>query len=123
MKSIKRVIVSAMAAVMAATALATNVSAKNYYNAEGQRILSTGEVITEELVDRYAEDFKSMHMSRDVLAITVFELGFYYVPDSELIVAPRDYEGCWIDYWRTLQRSKLRQHREGLNFLDHYSKG
>ena len=123
MKSIKRVIVSAMAAVMAASALATNVSAKNYYNAEGQRILSTGEVITEELVDRYAEDFKLMHMSRDVLAITVFELGFYYVPESELIVGTRHYEGCWIDYWRALQRSKLRQHREGLNLLDHYSKG
>lgn len=91
------------------------------------RTLTTGQEITEELVNQYADYFKSMKISSDVLRLTSNELGFYPTDNYGLLVAEEHHEGGHIDYWATLQRSKVLQDRnakEGKGaFLDTFSRG
>ena len=118
MKKFTRIIAAVMAA--ATIAVTTSVCAS-------ARTLTTGQEITEELVNQYADFFKSCKINSDVLRLTSYELGFYATDDHGLLSAENHHEGGHVDYWATLQRSKVRQEknaREGHgSFLDRWSRG
>jgi|GEM_PF-2155789 len=93
-------------------------------SAAGGRTLTNGQLITEELVDTYAAIFKARKMNSDVLIITSETLGFWPT-DEQGMVDKSAYEGDWIDYWATKQKSKVRQTKDGgyKSLLDRYSTG
>ena len=92
-------------------------------SAAGGRILKTGEVITEQVIDSYAAIMRRQEASSDVLIIFSEEMGFYPLDYQGIAGCNHDYEGSWIDYWVTKQKSMVRKEREGLSFLDHFSTG
>ena len=92
-------------------------------SATGGRILKTGEVITEKVIDEYAAILRNQKASSDVLIIFSEEMGFYPLDYQGIAGCNHDYEGSWIDYWVTKQKSMVRKEREGLSFLDHFSTG
>jgi len=92
-------------------------------SAAGGRTLTTGEVITRELIEQYAAMFKAGKMNSDVLKLVSKELGFYPMDEKNITQTNRDYDGAWIDQWATNQKGKVRQEGEGNNFLNQYSTG
>ena len=118
MKSIKRVIAAVMAAATIAATTSVRVSA---------RTLVTAEELTEEVVDRYAATLKAVDATSDELILFSHEYGFFNTDERGIMGCKKDYNGAWIDYWATLQRSKVRQEKnaekgEGA-FLDSFSRG
>ena len=79
----------------------------------GGRKLTTGEVITEEVIDEYVTIFKGCHLRADDLIIINDELGFFPTEPRILEECMKDYEGAWIDQWATKQKSKVRQENSG----------
>ena len=92
-------------------------------SATGGRILKTGEVITEKVIDEYAAILRSRKAPSDVLIFFSEEMGFYPLDYQGIAGCNYKYEGAWIDYWVTKQKSMVRKEREGLSFLDHFSTG
>ena len=111
--------VKIIAAVMAAATITatTSVSAS-------ARTLVTGEVLTEEVVDRYAATLKAVGATSDELILFSHEYGFFNTDERGIMGCNKDYNGAWIDYWAGLQKSKLCQEREGYtSILDRFSRG
>ena len=93
-------------------------------SAAGGRTLTNGQEITRELIEQYAAAFKALKANSDVLRMMSDELGFWPTDEHGMVDKP-DYEGAWIDYWATKQKSKVRQTKDGgdKSFLDRYSTG
>ena len=90
----------------------------------GGRTLTTGEVITEEVIDEYVAIFKANHLRADDLIIINDALGFYPTEPGILEECMKDYEGAWIDQWATKQKSKIRRENSGKDTLwEQYSTG
>ena len=88
------------------------------------RTLTTGEVLTEEVVDRYAAALKVVSATSDELILFSNEYGFFNTDKKGIMGCKKDYDGAWIDYWAGLQKSKLCQEREGYtSILDPFSRG
>ena len=116
MKKFTRIIAAVMAA--ATIAVTTSVCASAIK-------LTTGEVLTEETVNQYADIMKACKMSCDSMLIFTEELGFW-APHKVDILAARDkneHEFAYIDEWATHQKGKIRQEREGYSFWDRFSRG
>lgn len=94
-------------------------------SAAGGRTLTTGEVITRELIEQYAAMFKARKMNSDVLKLVSKELGFYPMDEKNITQTNRAYDGAWIDQWATNQKGKVRQTEDGgyKSLLDKYSTG
>ena len=60
-------------------------------SAAGGRTLTTGEVITRELIEQYAAMFKAGKMNSDVLKLVSKELGFYPMDEKNITQTNRDY--------------------------------
>ena len=119
MKKFTRIITAVMAAAtIAVTTTSVCASAKT---------LVTGEEITEEVVNQYAAALKALNATSDQLIIFSHEYGFFNTDERGIMGCKTAYNGAWIDYWATLQRSKLCQEREAKegkgSFLDPYSRG
>ena len=115
MKKFTRIIAAVIAA--ATIAVTTSVCAS-------ARTLVTGEVLTEEVVDRYAAALKVVSATSDELIMFSHEYGFFNTDERGIMGCNKDYNGAWIDYWATLQKSKLCQEREGYSaILDRFSRG
>ena len=111
--------VKIIAAVMAAATIAATTSV-----CASARTLTTGEVLTEEVVDRYAAAMKAVSATTDELILFSEEYGFFNTDERGIMGCNKAYNGAWIDYWATLQRSKLCQEREGYtSILDPFSRG
>ena len=116
MKKFTRII----AAVMAAATIAVTTTSV----CASARTLVTGEVLTEEVVDRYAAALKVVSATSDELIMFSHEYGFFNTDKSGIMGCNKDYNGAWIDYWAGLQKSKLSQEREGFtSILDPFSRG
>lgn len=76
----------------------------------GGRTLTTGEVITEEVIDQYREFFKSQNVDLNMLTVLNDTMGFYPVDRNVLSQSINLYEDKHIDWWATLQKDKL--HKE-----------
>ena len=87
------------------------------------RILKTGEVITEKVIDEYAAILRNQKASSDVLIFFSDDMGFYPLDYQGIAGQNYKFEGAWIDYWVTKQKSMVRKEREGLSFLDQFSTG
>ena len=92
-------------------------------SATGGLRLKTGEVITEKVIDEYAAILRSRKATSDVLIFFSEDMGFYPLDYQGIAGCNYKYEGAWIDYWVTKQKSMVRKEREGLSFLDHFSTG
>ena len=116
MKKFTRIITAVMAAATIAVTT-TSVCAS-------ARTLVTGEVLTEEVVDRYAAALKVVSATSDELILFSNEYGFFNTDKQGIMGCNTDYDGAWIDYWAGLQKSKLCQEREGYtSILDPFSRG
>ena len=116
MKKFTRIITAVMAAATIAVTT-TSVCAS-------ARTLVTGEVLTEEVVDRYAAALKAVSATSDELILFSNEYGFFNTDKQGIMGCNTDYDGAWIDYWAGLQKSKLCQEREGYtSILDPFSRG
>ena len=116
MKKFTRIITAVMAAATIAVTT-TSVCAS-------ARTLETGEVLTEEVVDRYAAALKVVSATSDELILFSNEYGFFKTDKRGIMGCKTDYDGAWIDYWAGLQKSKLCQEREGYtSILDPFSRG
>ena len=116
MKKFTRIITAVMAAATIAVTT-TSVCAS-------ARTLVTGEVLTDEVVDRYATVLKALNTTSDQLIIFSHEYGFFNTDKQGIMGCNTDYDGAWIDYWAGLQKSKLCQEREGYtSILDPFSRG
>ena len=116
MKKFTRIITAVMAAATIAVTT-TSVCAS-------ARTLVTGEVLTEEVVDRYAAAMKTVRATTDELILFSNEYGFFNTDKQGIMGCNTDYDGAWIDYWAGLQKSKLCQEREGYtSILDPFSRG
>jgi hypothetical protein len=119
MKKFTRIITAVMAAATIAVTT-TSVCAS-------ARTLETGEEITEEVVNQYAAMMKAQKFSSDVLLIFSHKMHFYPTDVRGIMGCNKDYNGAWIDYWATLQRSCVRQEKnakEGKGaYLDQWSRG
>lgn len=110
-----KIMAAALAAVTMSTAASVSVSA---------RTLTTGQKLTEQLVDEYAVIFKTMKLNPDAFVMLSNELGFFNTDVRGIICSKEEYEGANVDYWATLQKSKLCQEREGYtSILDKFSRG
>ena len=108
-----------IAAVMAAATIAVTTSVC----ASAIR-LTTGEEVTEEVIDRYATLFKELKLNPTSLIIVSNDMGFFDTNEKGITGSAEEYEGANIDYWATLQKSKLRQRSEGFtSILDPFSRG
>ena len=87
-------------------------------SATGGRILKTGEVITEKVIDEYAAILRNQKATSDVLIFFSEDMGFYPLDYQGIAGCNYKYEGAWIDYWVTKQKSMVRKEREGLSFLN-----
>ena len=115
MKKFTRIIAAVMAA--ATIAVTTSVCAS-------ARTLTTGEVITEEVVNQYAAALKALNATSDQLIIFSHEYGFFNTDERGIMGCNKAYNQAWIDYWAGLQKSKLSQEREGFtSILDRFSRG
>ena len=92
-------------------------------SATGGLRLKTGEVITEKVIDEYAAILRNQKATSDVLIFFSEDMGFYPLDYQGIAGCNYKYEGAWIDYWVTKQKSMVRKEREGLSFLDHFSTG
>ena len=111
--------VKIIAAVMAAATIAATTSV-----CASARTLTTGEVLTEEVVDRYAATLKAVGATSDELIMFSHEYGFFNTDERGIMGCKTAYNGAWIDYWAGLQKSKLCQEREGYtSILDRFSRG
>ena len=111
--------VKIIAAVMAAATIAATTSV-----CASARTLVTGEVLTEEVVNRYAAALKVVSATSDELKLFSREYGFFNTDEGGITDCNKDYKGAWIDYWAGLQKSKLCQEREGYtSILDPFSRG
>ena len=116
MKKFTRIITAVMAAATIAVTT-TSVCAS-------ARTLVTGEVLTEEVVDRYAAALKVVSATSGELILFSNEYGFFNTDKQGIMGCNTDYDGAWIDYWAGLQKSKLCQEREGYtSILDPFSRG
>ena len=118
MKKFTKIIAAVMAA--ATIAVTTSVCASAIK-------LTTGEALTEEVVDRYADIMKACNMSCDSMFMFTDQLGFWH-PHKVDILAARDkneHEFAYIDEWATHQKAKVRQTEGGCykDFWDQYSAG
>lgn len=76
--------------------------------------LITGEEITPELIDRYAEFFRSMNFSADVVTQISNNLHFHDLSNSWTRGgAFSDLGDHYIDYWATIQKERLSKLAEG----------
>ena len=115
MKKFTKLIAAAMVTVTMAVSTSIPASA---------RTLTTGEVLTEEVVDRYAAALKVVSATSDELILFSNEYGFFNTDKQGIMGCNTDYDGAWIDYWAGLQKSKLCQEREGYtSILDPFSRG
>ncbi|MBR5091810.1 MAG: hypothetical protein IK093_20505 [Ruminiclostridium sp.] len=115
MKKFTRIIAAVMAAATIAVTTSVCASARTHV---------TGDVITEEIVERYATDLKLRNLEADALIVFSWEMGFYPIDERGIIGCIKKYDGAWIDYWATKQKSKVRQEREGYtSVLDKWSTG
>ena len=116
MKKFTRIITAVMAAAtIAVTTTSVCASAIN---------LTTGEEVTEEVIDRYATLFKELKLNPTSLIIVSNDMGFFDTNEKGITGSAEEYEGANIDYWATLQKSKLRQRTEGYtSILDPFSRG
>jgi hypothetical protein len=92
-------------------------------SATGGRILKTGEVITEKVIDEYAAILRSRKATSDVLIFFSEDMGFYPLDYQGIAGCNYKYEGAWIDYWVTKQKSMESKEREGYSFLNQFSTG
>ena len=92
-------------------------------SATGGRILKTGEVITEKVIDEYAAILRNQKATSDVLIFFSEDMGFYPLDYQGIAGQNYKYEVAWIDYWVTKLKSMMRKEIEGLSFLDHFSTG
>ena len=112
--------VKIIAAVMAAATIAVTTTSV----CASARTLVTGEVLTEEVVNRYAAALKVVSATSDELKLFSREYGFFNTDEGGITDCNKDYNGAWIDYWAGLQKSKLCQEREGYtSILDPFSRG
>ena len=87
----------------------------------GRRTLTTGQVLTEEVVDQYAAFFKEMELTGDVLITMSEPLGFYPMDEAIVYHASRQYPGAHIDHWATKQkRNVCRENNPNPSELDKY---
>ncbi len=87
----------------------------------GGRTLTTGQVLTEEVVDQYAAFFKEMELTGDVLITMSESLGFYPMDEAIVYHASRQYPGAHIDHWATKQkRNVCRENNPNPSELDKY---
>ena len=87
----------------------------------GGRTLTTGQVLTEEVVDQYAAFFKEMELTGDVLITMSEPLGFYPMDEAIVYHASRQYPGAHIDHWATKQkRNVCRENNPNPSELDKY---
>ena len=111
-----------IAAVMAAATIAVSASV-----CASARTLITGEEITEEVVNQYAAMMKAQKFSSDVLLVFSHKMNFYPTDVNGIGGTTDKFEGENIEYWATLQRSKLFQEKnakEGKGaYLDQWSRG
>ena len=92
-------------------------------SATGGRILKTGEVITEKVIDEYAAILRNQKATSDVLIFFSEDMGFYPLDYQGIAGCNYKYEGAWIDYWVTKQKSMVSKEREGYSFLNQFSTG
>ena len=85
--------VKIIAAVMAAATIAATTSV-----CASARTLTTGEVLTEEVVDRYAAAMKAVSATTDELILFSKEYGFFDTDKRGIMGCKTDYDGAWIDY-------------------------
>ena len=111
--------VKIIAAVMAAATIAVTTSV-----CSSAIRLTTGEEVTEEVIDRYATLFKELKLNPTSLIIFSKDMGFFDTNEKDITGIPEEYEGANIDYWASSQKSKLRQRTEGYtSILDPFSRG
>ena len=90
-------------------------------SAAGGRTLTTGQVLTEEVVDQYAAFFKEMELTGDVLIIMSKELGFYPMDEAIANRVSRKYPGAHVDHWATKQKRNIRkENNPDPSFWDKY---
>ena len=92
-------------------------------SAAGGRILKTGEVITEKVIDEYAAILRNQKATSDVLIFFSEDMGFYPLDYQGIAGQNYKFEGAWIDYWVTKQKAMVRKEREGITYLDQFSTG
>ena len=92
-------------------------------SATGGRILKTGEVITEKVIDEYAAILRNQKATSDVLIFFSEDMGFYPLDYQGIAGQNYKFEGAWIDYWVTKQKSMVSKEREGYSFLNQFSTG
>ena len=85
-------------------------------------VLTTGEYITEELIDTYANRMKALNLNVDTVIILSDNLGFYPCDGKGMHGCANHHEFAYIDYWATLQKGKVRQRGED-DWLNAYSTG
>ena len=77
----------------------------------GGRTLTTGEDVTEEVIDRYRDFFKAQNVDMNMLLALNDEFGFYPVDRHVMAQSINLYEDKHVDWWATLQKEKLRKGR------------
>ena len=118
MKKFTRIIAAVMAA--ATIAVTTSVCASAIK-------LKTGEELTIEVIEQYADLMKAQKFSSDVLLVFSHKMNFYPTDVNGIGGTTDKFEGENIEYWATLQRSCVRQEKnakEGKGaYLDQFSRG
>lgn len=107
MKKFTKIIAAAMAAVTIAATASVCASA---------RTLTTGEEITDEVIDRYVDVLKSTGFNENGLISFSDSFGFYpmlYVEKQSIIASERDYKGAMFDCWASKQKEKAARERSG----------
>ena len=112
--------VKIIAAVMAAATIAVTTSV-----CTSAIKLKTGEELTIEVIEQYADLMKALELSCDSMIIFSEDMGFWSLNMADILAArdKNEHEFAYIDQWATNQKGKVRQVREGYTFWDQYSRG
>ena len=112
--------VKIIAAVMAAATIAVTTSV-----CASAIKLKTGEELTIEVIEQYADLMKALELSCDSMIIFSEDMGFWSVHMADILAArdKNEYEFAYIDEWATHQKGKIRQEREGYSYWDRFSRG
>ena len=118
MKKFTRIIAAVMAA--ATIAVTTSVCASAIK-------LKTGEELTIEVIEQYADLMKALELSCDSMIIFSEDMGFWSLNMADILAArdKNEHEFAYIDEWATHQKAKVRQTEGGCykDFWDQYSAG
>ena len=114
--------VKIIAAVMAAATIAVTTSV-----CTSAIKLKTGEELTIEVIEQYADLMKALELSCDSMIIFSEDMGFWSVHMADILAArdKNEHEFAYIDEWATHQKAKVRQTEGGCykDFWDQYSAG